>query len=203
MTEPVLPLFIYMKKLLIFIFIVILLMFFSIQNSSSIPWKTDEPNFTDVTVTSSSNHLLFFATLNNSFTEEMVEGLHSGIPIHFSFFIELAPTEEGWRSEQLVALKTNHIIHYNTLKETYTVEVEESGKRFYTYDSLDKAQQGANELNGVKVVELSKLKPEIPYSIRIRAELYKKTLPMGLHEFIPFISWWDVKTEWYTIAFTI
>lgn len=192
-----------MKKLFVIFLSLILLLFINIQNSSSIPWKSDEPNFTDVTVTSSSNHLLFFATLHNSFTEEMVEGLHSGIPIHFSFFIELAPTDEGWDSDQLVGLKTNHIINYNTLKETYTVEVEESGKRFYTYDSLEKAQQGANEINGLKVVELRRLKPKIPYSVRVRAELYKKTLPMGLHEFIPFISWWDVKTEWYTIAFTL
>ena len=192
-----------MKKLLVVFSILILLLFLNIQNSSSIPWKSDDPNFSDVTVTSSSNHLLFFATLNNSFTEEMVEGLHSGIPIHFSFFIELAPTEDGWGSDRLVTLSTSHIIHYNTLKETYTVEVEESGKRFYTYDSLDNAQQGANEINGLKVIELLKLKSELPYSVRIRAELYKKTLPMGLHEFIPFISWWDVKTEWYTIAFTL
>lgn len=194
---------IYMKKLLFLATILLLLFFYGIQNSGSVPWKSDDPDFSDITVTSSTSHLLFFATLNNSFTEEMIEGLHSGLPIHFSFFIELAPTDEGWGSSKLITLETNHNIQYDTLKETYTVEIEESGKRFYTYDNLTKAQETARELNGVRIIELAKLKEDTPYSIRIRAELYKKTLPMGLHEIIPFISWWDIKTDWHTITFTL
>lgn len=192
-----------MKKIILLSLTLVVVFFLIITNSSSVHRKTDVPVFKDVTVTSSSNHLLFFATLENSFTDEMLEGLHSGLPIHFSFFIELTPSEAGWGSEQRVTMETSHILHYDTLKDTYTVEIEESGKRFYSYEDLTKAQQGANELNGVEVVELSELEPDTPYSIRIRAELYKKTLPMGLHEFIPFISWWDIKTEWSTIVFTL
>lgn len=180
-----------------------LLLFLSFQNSIPLPWKSESPAFSDITVTSSSKHLLFFAMLDKSFTEEMKQGLHSGLPIHFSFFIELAPTNQDWDSKSVTSLKTNHIIQYDTLKDTYTVEIEESGKRFYTFDSLEQAQKAANEINGFKVIELARIRPGTSYAIRIRAELYKKTLPMGLHEFIPFVSWWDVKTQWHSITFNL
>lgn len=115
----------------------------------------------------------------------------------------MSPTEKKNGDDLSIAMKTSHVISYDTLKETYRVEIEESGKRFYSFQSLEEAQKAANELNGLKVVELTKLRPGTSYTIRLRAELYKKTLPMGLHDVVPFVSWWDVKTKWHTISFKL
>lgn len=191
-----------MKKILPFLFIVAAIIFLSSRYTISVAGNEGGPGFSEITVTSSSSHLLFFAQLENSFTEEMIEGLHSGLPVKFTFFVELAPTEDGWKSDTSMILVTNHIINYDTLKDTYTVEIEESGKRFHTFDNLQDAQQTANNINGLRITELSDLRPDTSYSIRVRADLYKKTLPMGLHTFIPFISWWDITTDWYSITFT-
>lgn len=191
-----------MKKTLLFLLIFAAFLTLSNRHTLSIAGNADGPGFSEITVTSSSNHLLFFAQLENSFTEEMIEGLHSGLPVKFTFFIELAPTTSGWNSDQSATLETNHIIDYDTLKETYTVEIEESGKRFHTFDNLQEAQLTANDINGLRITELSALQPDTSYSIRVRADLYKKTLPMGLHRFIPFISWWDITTDWHSITFT-
>lgn len=192
-----------MNRRIILIVVLFALFFLSVKPSSSIPKKSVEPVFSDITVTSSTSHLLFFAMLKNSFTEEMVQGLHSGLPIHFSFFIELNPTENNWNGNFLASLKTQHTISYDTLKEIYKVEIEESGKRFYTFQSLAEAQKSVNDINGLKIIEIAKLKPETSYTVRIRAELYKKTLPMGLHEVVPFVSWWDISTKWYSASFNI
>lgn len=173
------------------------------QMAISVPQKYATPGFADLTVTTSANHLLFFGTLENGFTDEMIQGLHTGIPIQFSFFIELRETDSEEKEDILAAYETRHIINYNTLKDTYKVEIEESGKRFFTYDKLEDAQNTANELNGLKIIELSQIKPKTSYTARIRAELHKKTLPMGLHEVVPFVSWWDIKTKWYSITFTL
>ncbi|MBM9604330.1 DUF4390 domain-containing protein [Desulfopila inferna] len=189
-----------MKKTLLLTSIILVLLLLSVQTSISIPKRTIDPAFSDITVTGSKSHLLLFAMLKNAFTEEMLQGLHSGLPIHFSFFIELSQADS---ENSLISLETRHVISYDTLKETYKVEIEESGKRFFSYQSLDEAQKAINELNGLKVVELNRLQPDTPYTIRIRAELYKKTLPMGLHRVVPFISWWDIKTKWHSITFTI
>lgn len=191
-----------MNKKILIGFIVLITFLLSVQNSISIPKKQTEPSFTEITVTASSSHLLLFGMLENGFTDEMIQGLHSGLPIHFSFFIELNQTSKSW-AETLTSLTTEHIISYDTLKETYNVEIEESGKRFFTFETLEDAQKAANEINGLKVTELANLQPNTSYTLRLRAELYKKTLPMRLHEVVPFVSWWDVKTKWHSITFNI
>ncbi len=75
------------RKNLIGFAAIITLLVISVQTSISIPKKTKEPVFSDLTVTTSSTHLLLFGMLENGFTDEMIQGLHSGLPIHFSFFI--------------------------------------------------------------------------------------------------------------------
>lgn len=155
----------------------------------------------DLTATTSATHLIVFATLENSFTSEMIEILHSGIPLKFTFFIELYKTEKNWPDEQITAFSFNHIMTFDTLKENYRVTLEENNNKVQPFRSLFEAQKVVNEINGVKVVELSQLIPDNLYKFKIRTELYQKTLPMSLHNILPFLSWWNVETEWHTIEF--
>lgn len=192
-----------MKKLLPFLALPVIIFILSVQATPSIPRKNMDPAFSDITVTSSSSHLLLFAMLTNSYTDEMLQGLHSGVPIEFSFFVELTPTEQGWNSDNRLSIDSMHRLSYDTIREDYTVEIEESGKRFFTFEDLTAAKKAANEINGLKVIRLEQLQPDTAYTLRIRAELYKKNLPMGLHKIIPFTSWWDIQTQWHTIAFTL
>ncbi len=191
-----------MKKNIILALISLVSLLVCFEKTIAETKKSSEPSFSDITVTSSNSHLLLFSSLDNGFTEQMVEGLHSGIPIHFSFFIELNQTDKGWK-EKMESLEIRHVISYDTLKESYKVEIEESGKRFHTFDKLADAQSVANEINGLKVTELINLTPNTSYTVRMRAELSKKKLPMGLHEVVPFVSLWDLKTKWYSITFNI
>lgn len=155
----------------------------------------------DLTATTSATHLIVFATLENSFTSEMIEILHSGIPLRFSFFIELYKTAENWPDEQITAFSFDHIMTFDTLKENYRVTLEENNNKVQPFRSLFEAQKMVNEINGIKVVELKQLIPDNLYKFKIRTELYQKTLPMSLHNILPFLSWWDVETEWHTIEF--
>lgn len=160
------------------------------------------PHFTDIIVTTSDTHLLLFGELQESLTEEMIEALHSGIPIKFLFFVRLILNEPNWPDDELVEIEFSHSLTYDTLKNTYIVEIEETSKKKNTAASLEEAKKLLNEIHGLKVIELSRLIPERTYRLKVKADLYKKTLPMSLHSIIPFISWWDLKTDWYTIEFT-
>lgn len=162
---------------------------------------TDKPYFTDIIVTTSDTKLLFFGELRNSLTNEMIEGLHSGIPISFSFFVELAKLKSNWLNEGLTKIEFSHTLRYDTLKQNYTVETEEISKKIHTVSTLEEATTLLNEINGLKIVTLQELEPEQTYRLRVKADLYKKTLPLSLHSFIPFVSWWDLKTDWHSIEF--
>ncbi len=190
-----------MKKHIITTFVVLVPLLFCVQNSISIPKKYTTPELTEVTVANSETHLLLFGMLKNGFTDLMIQGLHSGIPIHFTFDIKLEPEEK--KRHELLNIKTSHIIQYDTLKDTYQVEIEESGKRLFTFPTLAEAKKAATELNGMKIIKLEQLQSNISYTIKVRAKLYKRVLPLGLHKILPFMSWWDVKTKWKDVTFTL
>ncbi|MBW1635588.1 MAG: DUF4390 domain-containing protein, partial [Deltaproteobacteria bacterium] len=155
----------------------------------------------ELTATTSENHLILFCILENSFTKEMIEVLHSGIPLRFTFHIELHKTAENWPGELMTALSLQHTMVYDTLKESYRVTLEEEKNRTYSFRSLSEAEKAINEINGAKIVELSQLIPDKLYKLMVRAEIYRKTLPMGLRDVLPFFSWGDVETDWHTIEF--
>ncbi len=155
----------------------------------------------ELTATTSETHLIVFGTLENSFTSEMIEILNSGIPLRFSFFVELYKTTEKWPDELVVAYNFQHIMTFDTLKETYRVTLEEDNNKVLSFRSLFEAQKEINEINGAKVIELNQLLPNNTYKLKMRAELYQKTLPLSLHTILPFLSWWDVETDWHTITF--
>ena len=156
----------------------------------------------ELTATTSETHLIMFGSLVNSFTSEMIEILNSGIPLHFSFFVELHKIEKDWPEEQIASLNFQHTMTFDTLKEMYRVTTEEDNNKEQSFKSLFEAQKAVNEINGAKVVELKQLLPDNRYKLKVKAELFKKTLPLSLHSIFPFLSWWDIETEWHSIEFT-
>ncbi|THB79750.1 MAG: DUF4390 domain-containing protein [Desulfobulbaceae bacterium] len=160
------------------------------------------PYFTDTIVTTSDSHLLLFSELRNSLTEEMLEGLHSGIPVSFLFFLKLEKSGPNWPNNNLVEMEFNHRLSFDTLKELYTVTTDESSRKKLITPTLSDALEHLNSINGLKIIELKSLNPDGKYKISIKADLYKKTLPMSLHTYIPFLSWWDLNTDWFSVEFT-
>jgi len=173
--------------------LVILITF--LAGSSVLAESTEDVQFKDITITTSKSHLLLFGVVTNSTHKELEQALHSGIPMQFTFFIELLKTRKNWPDEELVTLEFNHTLRYDTLNENYQLELEEQKNRKTTYNSLAQAMQVMNDINGLKVIQLNDLSPDSSYELRMKAELFKKTLPMNLHYVIPFLSMWDLETD--------
>ena len=159
------------------------------------------PHFTDIIVTTSDTHLLFFGELKNSMTPVMIEGLHSGIPLIFSFFVELERVQSNWPDKEITRIAFNHSLSYDTLKQLYTIKTEELSKKNHTVKTLAEALPLINEINGLKIVTLEELEPDQTYRLRVKADLHKKTLPFSLRRVVPFVSYWDLKTDWHSIEF--
>ena len=159
------------------------------------------PHFTDIIVTTSDTHLLFFGELKNSMTPVMIEGLHSGIPLIFSFFVELERVQSNWPDKEITSIEFKHSLSYDTLKQLYTIKTEEISKKNHTVKTLAEALPLINEINGLKIVTLEELEPDQTYRLRVKADLHKKTLPFSLRTVVPFVSYWDLKTDWHSIEF--
>jgi len=186
------------------LFITLLLVFSLVLPPGNNAYAETEKNvqFKDITLTTSTTHLLLFGIIQNEDQEKLVLALHNGIPMEYTFFVKLFGVKEQWPDENLADIVYSHTLKYDALKEQYQLTLEEQKNRKLTFNDLTKALLVMNEINGLKVVEFSKLTPGTTYEIHIKADLFKKTLPMNLHYVIPFISLWDMDTNWHTIEFT-
>jgi hypothetical protein len=163
--------------------------------------EKQDVTITELTATSSDTHLIIFGILNNNFTGEMIEVLHSGIPLRFNFYTQIFKTD-GSRPDELISEKNfEHQMSFDTLKESYMVTLEENNNRVQSYDSLIEAKNVISEINGPEVVSLDQLIPGNIYKLNVKAKLYEKTLPLSLQSVLPFLSWGNIETQWHTIKF--
>ncbi|GAB4338703.1 MAG: hypothetical protein Kow0089_10880 [Desulfobulbaceae bacterium] len=160
-----------------------------------------KPVIDDILITTSQTHLLLFCSIRNGFTPEMVEGVHNGIPVTFTFFVELEQERSKWFDATLTEMTINHTLTYDPLKEQYQVTRSEKQANPLLTDSLEEAIQAMVELSGTRVIHRDALQPDAPYAIHVKAILAEKTLPLYMHYIIPFISLWDFETDWRTIEF--
>ncbi len=155
----------------------------------------------DIIITTSDSHLLLFAAVKNGLSGAMLKGVRNGIPVTFRFFIELEQVKNNWLDTVLVKHTIQHTLSYDTLKEEYIINFTEGKPETIVTESVEKAKEVMVELSGVQVLERSRLIPEAQYLLHIKATLAEKTLPLNMHNIVPFISLWDLETDWHTIEF--
>ena len=155
----------------------------------------------ELIVTNSSTDLLLFLTVNNAFTKQMEEGIKNGIPVTFNFYVKLERKRNAWLNQELVSLRFDHTLSYDTLKEEYSIVRSEVPGQTFRTKSLAEAKKNMAQLNGPQISPLKALRPEAGYLLRVKAKLAEKTLPLYVHYVIPFWSLWDFETEWYTVEF--
>jgi hypothetical protein len=185
-----------------FFFVLPLALIFLLHTVHAQASEDEDVHFSDLIITTSKTHLLLFGLVKNGITEEMLQGLHNGLPIQFTFLVELNKTEKNWPDIQLVSMQFQHRLTYDTLQENYRIETDEKHQKTESFSQLSDALKAMREINGLLVIELSRLIPDSSYTLRLKATLYEKKLPMNLNHVIPFVSWWNVETDWHTIEFT-
>ena len=160
-----------------------------------------DPAIKDIIVTTSENDLLLFATVRNAFTEEMLAGVRQGLPVVFTFRMELVKARKLWLDITLVESTVTHTLTWDAEGQAYRVAFSEEDGRVVTTTSLEEARQLMTELNGVKVITLDQLVPDAPYAIHFKVTLKKGSLPLGLGALAPAAVWGDFETDWRTIEF--
>jgi len=154
----------------------------------------------DIVVSNSSNDLLLYLTVEEAFRPEMEEGVLNGIPASFTFFVSLREVVDGRPGRQIVSQEFDHTLSYDALKEHFNLVFSENNV-FATAPSLEKAKELMIEVNGVKIVDLSRLKPGSEYFLSVKVRLERKTLPLFFHYLIPFWQLRDYETDWHYVEF--
>jgi hypothetical protein len=154
---------------------------------------------TDFTVSNSESQLILYLTVTDCFTDDMESAIHNGIPATFTFYVDIYKKRANWPDKKIGEHEFNHIMEYDSLKKEYRIQREEKGVSKLT-TSLDEAKTFMSEINGFKILPLEKIESDASYSIKVKATLARKTLPLYFHYLIPFTSLWDFETEWHELT---
>lgn len=155
----------------------------------------------DIVVTNSSTDLLLFLRVVDAFSPEIVNGVRNGLTATFNFDIRVNLERRGWPDREIINRQISHTLRYDTLKREYRLTLAENGREEVGVVNLQKAVAMMQELNGVKLLPLRTLEPDRQYVLKVRAALAKNDLPSVVNFLIPFSSFWNVHTDWFTVQF--
>jgi hypothetical protein len=176
---------------------VLLLLLLSVSATA----EARQPAIDEIVVANSDRHALLYAKVVNGFTPEMENALQNGMPVTFTFLVELYKNRDPWPAQRIAFLDFDHTLSYDNLKEEYRIELQEKGGKTFAALTLNEAMKMMTEINGLRVMELAGLDPDGNYLIKIRAKLARKVLPLDMQTLIPFWGLRDFKTDWHLVEF--
>jgi hypothetical protein len=140
--------------------------------------------------------------VKDAFKEEIEEGIKSGIPTTFTFFVELYRVRGLWRDKSVDKWTFKHTVKYDNLKEEYEVTLGEFDKKIRTKD-FEEMKRLMVSVEAIELTTRKPLNPESRYSMRVMAELDTIKLPFLLRHMLFFVTFWDFKTDWYVFRLAL
>lgn len=166
-----------------------------------LPCAAQDATLSNLIVTNTSNDLIVYLNVEGAFREQTVHAIMSGVPASFSFFIKLYRKRSLWFDKTVADMHISNSVKYNNLKKEFVVERSWENGKIHTAQSMQEAQKLMADVDGLKIVPLSRLEKGRQYQVQAKAQLSKLTLPLYLHYVFFFVSLWDFETDWYTIDF--
>jgi len=134
--------------------------------------------------------------VKDAFTDEIEEGIKSGIPTAFTFFVELYRVRRMWPDKAVDKWTFKHTVKYDNLKEEYEVTFGETDKKLRTKD-FEEMKRLMVTVDAIELDTRMPLKTERRYIMRVMAELDTVKLPFLLRHMLFFVKFWDFTTDWY------
>lgn len=164
--------------------------------------KGEQASISKLILAGEGKNLEVYLWVEGAFTQKIQEAIKTGLPLTFSYTIVLEKPRKLWLASEIAHVQAKHTIHYNTLREYYTVTRSWEEKPLTTAD-FDVAKVWMSQVGNLPVVQNAKLEKGATYRIRVKAKLSEFRLPLYLHRILFFLSYWDFETDWYSLEFTL
>jgi hypothetical protein len=156
-----------------------------------------EAKITDLLVTSTAENVLVYFRVADCFTKDMEDAIFTGLPITFTFLLEVYQERKYWLDKRESRLEIKHIIKYDNIKKIFYVSFTEKRGKRAAFTNLNDAKRSMSDLNDVPVVPRNLLKGDKQYYIRAKAKLGRVHLPLQMERILFFVSLWDFETDWH------
>lgn len=125
----------------------------------------------DLDVFLNDHELTVNVSLLGAVPDTFQEGLHSGIPSHIRYTVELWQYNRYWRDVRLLARVVERQLTYNVVTKEYkVVSLKGETRAAHGTRDLRDAQRVLSEVQGLKLGPASTLDPAEIFYVRVRAE---------------------------------
>ncbi len=146
--------------------------------------------------------LLLNADVELLLGEEILEALHSGVPLTLLVETEVTRRRAWWWDEGVAFTSHSHTIAFHALSRRYLVRRKASGEQF-NHATLAGAVASLGQLRDLSLVERDQLLPDAVYDVRLRARLDIEALPTPLRPLAYISPAWRLMSGWHTVPITL
>jgi len=183
--------------------LVSLLILLSIAGTSSATTQNNrnpKPYIGEVSISKKGRCLEASFKLINPFPKKIKEALESGVPIKYSFSIELS-TPRFLLDKKIAKRNIEKTLLYDAIKGEFRI-ISSKGTRILTVNTLKEAEKEAFSIKNFPVCTISKLSKGKTYVLKIRAVADKGNAFLPFEGLIDIFSRWGFATKWHEIKFT-
>ena len=157
----------------------------------------DSPNIVNIGVATKGKYVVMNARLIDGFTEKITEAIESGVPMGFTFEIELRKENTAWVDSLVSANTIRHKIQFDPLKKAYRFsEVGKNVRRKVITRKMSRYQKLMLTLKDIPIAPLFRLNPDEKYYVRVKADLETDRFWFPFNYIFFFVPFSDFETSW-------
>ena len=170
---------------------------FILITSPTLPSFADSPNIVNIGVATKGKFLVMNARLIDGFTENILEAIENGVPMGFTYEIELRKENTVWADSLISSNTVRHKVQYEPLKKAYRFsEVGKNVRRKVITRKTARYQKLMLTLNNIPIAPLYRLDPKENYYIRVKADLETDRFWFPFNYIFFFVPFNDFQTSW-------
>jgi hypothetical protein len=137
------------------------------------------------------------ARLIDGFTEKIMEAIESGVPMGFTFEIELRKENTAWVDSLISSNLVRHKIQFDSLKKAYRFsEMGKKVRRKVITRKTSRFKKLMLTLKDIPIVPIYRLEPDEKYYVRVKADLETDRFWFPFNYIFFFVPFSDFETSW-------
>jgi hypothetical protein len=179
--------------------LILLFMLGGLMQSSSLSASSDEFATLDLQLQQDEASLLLDGQITFKFSKAALEALANGLPLGVETDITIKPASKWYWPKAVASLRYKQEIQYHALSQHYLVKAigDDYTRAFLTQSS---ALAALGRVDGVALIDLSRLDPEDNYEVSVRSILDSESLPVPLRPLTYLSDEWRLRSDWKRLS---
>ena len=161
------------------------------------PVSAVSPDVVNIGVGTKGKYVVMNARLVDGFTGKIQEAINNGVPMGFTFEIELRKANTVWMDSLVSSNKVRHRVQFDSLKKIYRFsEFGKNLKKNIITRKKSRYQQLMLTLEDIPIAPIYKLDPNEKYYVRVKADLETDRFWFPFNYIFFFVPFSEFETSW-------